>query len=177
MLTNQLLILLGVKKLLTILNTLDFISLFYFHKRAIFSTYIFTKERALSHIQLSKAKDFDVLKFIVCYWYNMVLIFTTAKHVEVNKEVQKLWDMHKIWRRIWLISHLPLNSTMYKNLEVILQNRPVATDRTAVKIVINRHRNHKIIHNRLSFIKVCTQWVRKQLTGVHKANCMLICQY
>lgn len=74
----------------------------------------------------------------------------------------------------------PSTATNEDNIErardMVLLNRRVTIDEVAHCLQISHGSAYEIIHNRLSFHKVCARWVPKQLTELHKQTRLDICQ-
>lgn len=60
--------------------------------------------------------------------------------------------------------------------EMVLSDRRVTVDEVARDLEISHGSAYEIIHNRLSFHKVCARWVPHQLTTLHKQTRLEICQ-
>jgi hypothetical protein len=55
---------------------------------------------------------------------------------------------------------------------MILTDRRITVRDTASTLDTSEGSAHSMVHDILGFLKVCAQWVPKELTAVHKQNCV-----
>jgi len=60
--------------------------------------------------------------------------------------------------------------------EIVRANRQVAIDEVACSLQISHGSAYQIIHDELSYHKVCARWVPRELTAEHKRKRAEICQ-
>ena len=74
----------------------------------------------------------------------------------------------------------PLTITTQENIEaverIVMRGRQISIRRLAEELAIPKNTIHEIMDNQLGMKKVCTQWILKLLTPIHRAYRVDCCQ-